>query len=339
MELEELRRQCAELEKQLCEDPLTGENQALKYQLVQMQDDYQALKGDYGSMRDYFGQRLSEMTQQLEEQSRAAGTSEGHADCLHDLLHFHEDQGQLAGSYWRAQCEKRDDSIRFLTLKLQEYTVPSSVYQAQRQQGGDPGGTPAEVPLSDQASTTAPEAGSQSKSPSQDTATSTSQVPPPGGGAAAVPAATSGQAYQALLDQHLELCKEIQAQEEESLALEKDLEAAELKCAALKAAKDFVGPGNQAALGTNGAGVGGRFSLFGGILGFSSPAADTESQEQAETGVAEDAVLAELNALEAERCRLCSEVEACEQALAASSERERLPVWAHRCIWRDELDV
>lgn len=29
----------------------------------------------------------------------------------------------LAGSYWQTQCVKRDDSIRFLTLKLQEYTV------------------------------------------------------------------------------------------------------------------------------------------------------------------------------------------------------------------------
>ena len=30
-----------------------------------------------------------------------------------------QDNGTLAGSYWRTQCVKRDDSIRFLSLKLQ----------------------------------------------------------------------------------------------------------------------------------------------------------------------------------------------------------------------------
>ena len=40
-----------------------------------------------------------------------------------DPLSRMEDNGVLAGSYWQTQCVKRDDSIRFLTLKLQEYTV------------------------------------------------------------------------------------------------------------------------------------------------------------------------------------------------------------------------
>ena len=43
-----------------------------------------------------------------------------------------EDNGTLAGSYWRTQCVKRDDSIRFLSLKLQEYTVNSAEYHKRR---------------------------------------------------------------------------------------------------------------------------------------------------------------------------------------------------------------
>eukprot|EP00418_Pyrodinium_bahamense_P022295 CAMPEP_0179140910 /NCGR_PEP_ID=MMETSP0796-20121207/67529_1 /TAXON_ID=73915 /ORGANISM="Pyrodinium bahamense, Strain pbaha01" /LENGTH=189 /DNA_ID=CAMNT_0020840547 /DNA_START=36 /DNA_END=602 /DNA_ORIENTATION=- len=142
---EDLRRQCAELELLLRQDPLSFENETLEVQLVQMQDDYLSLQDDFRSMREYFGQQIAQMSAQLEEQSRAAGTSEGHADCLLELLHFHEDQGQLAGSYWRAQCEKRDDSIRFLTLKLQEYTVPSAEYRARRH-AQDAGSAAAEPP-------------------------------------------------------------------------------------------------------------------------------------------------------------------------------------------------
>merc|ERR1740121_2623474 len=86
-------------------------------------------------MVEFYRQQDAERTGRLEEQVRAAVTAEGHANCLQDLLHFHEDQGQLVSSYWRAQCEKRDDSIRFLTLKLQEYTLPSDEYRARRRRG------------------------------------------------------------------------------------------------------------------------------------------------------------------------------------------------------------
>jgi len=42
--------------------------------------------------------------------------------------------------------------------------------------------------------------------------------------------------------------------------------------------------------------------------------------------------------MEAECSRLRSEVEACEQGLA-DNQSGQLPTWAHRCVWRDELDV
>merc|ERR1719247_1163237 len=89
-------------------------------------------KKDFTSMCGFLKRQLADKTEQLEEQTRAAASAEGHADCLNDLLHFHEENGQLINSYWRAQCEKRDGSIRFLTLKLQEYTVPSAEYWSRK---------------------------------------------------------------------------------------------------------------------------------------------------------------------------------------------------------------
>eukprot|EP00747_Dinoflagellata_sp_TGD_P217833 gnl/TRDRNA2_/TRDRNA2_90180_c0_seq1.p1 gnl/TRDRNA2_/TRDRNA2_90180_c0~~gnl/TRDRNA2_/TRDRNA2_90180_c0_seq1.p1 ORF type:complete len:230 (-),score=52.04 gnl/TRDRNA2_/TRDRNA2_90180_c0_seq1:26-640(-) len=46
--------------------------------------------------------------------------------------------------------------------------------------------------------------------------------------------------------------------------------------------------------------------------------------------------------LEAECRRLREEVTACEEALdslGSDRDRQALPAWAHRCVWRDELDV
>jgi len=50
--------------------------------------------------------------------------------------------------------------------------------------------------------------------------------------------------------------------------------------------------------------------------------------------VEDPAAIAEL---EAECCTLQSEVISCEQQLDA--ERRSLPIWAQRCVWRDELDA
>lgn len=49
----------------------------------------------------------------------------------------------------------------------------------------------------------------------------------------------SGQSFQALRDQHLELCRELQEQEAHTLALQRGLEQNELRCAALRAAQDL----------------------------------------------------------------------------------------------------
>mmetsp|Transcript_72480 Transcript_72480/g.172786 ORF Transcript_72480/g.172786 Transcript_72480/m.172786 type:complete len:524 (-) Transcript_72480:23-1594(-) len=130
---EELLSECADLERQLQQDPLSRQNETLQVQLVQMQDDFLSLQEEFRSMHDYYRDRLAAMTSQLEDQNRAAASAEGHVECLRRLLRLHEEQGRFTGSYWQAQCEKRDDSIRFLTLKLNEYTVPSEEYEVLKQ--------------------------------------------------------------------------------------------------------------------------------------------------------------------------------------------------------------
>lgn len=308
---EDLRRQCAELEQKLRQDDLSLQNETLEVQLVQMQDDFESLKQDFTSMCGFLQQQLKEKEDQLEEQTRAASSAEGHADCLCDLLHFHEENGQLISSYWRAQCEKRDGSIKFLSLKLQEYTVPSSEYWACRRASVDPGSFSPDLqstlglPASPATSSSAP---AEPHSPRRFGA-SPPLSPRASGESGGAQAPSTGQSYQTLLDQHHELCREHQEVEDESLALERELEASELNCAALE----------------------GRLRHVRNV------------QRSQADNVSDDNQAA---ALEAECARLRSETEACEQALAAahdrataSGQRGRLPAWAHRCVWRDELDV
>lgn len=307
---EELRRECAELEEQLRQEKDEAQeepehdwgvhNETLEVQLVQLQDDFEYLKKDFTSMCGFMQKQLADKKDQLEEQARAASDAEGRAESLHEVLHFHEENGQLINSYWRAQCEKRDDSIRFLTLKLQEYTVPSAEYRARRQVAPDPSATlPAD-----------------SATPSS---SSTAPVSPKGASARADeassgPAPSTAQLYQTLLEQHQMLCREYHEQEDANSALVQALEASELRQSALEARI--------------------RHSM--------------NCQRTQENSRQEDArhVAALEASLEAECARLRSELEACEQAFASAStpvaspgNRGKLPAWAHRCVWRDELDV
>lgn len=278
----ELSRQCAELERQLRQDPLSFENEALEVQLAQMQDDFASLQGDFRGVQEYFEEKIAEMGTQLEEQHRTAGTAEGHADCLRDLLHFHEDQGQLAGSYWRAQCEKRDDSIRFLTLKLQEYTVPSAEYQTQRLKmdaaklGAAAPQVELQLPLI------------RSAALSED--------------GVAVSPQSAGLSFQALLEKHLELCREFQEQETATRGVQLRCDANELDHAASTAALQVWTSGENEVPET----------------GNQNHTEDTDEEQRI--------LLSEIEALK-------------EQTAAAYAEQEQLPPWAHRCTWRDELDV
>lgn len=316
---EDLRRQCADLERQVRQDPLTFENEALEVQLVQMQDDYTSLLEDFRSMREYFGQQIAQLTSQLEDRSRAAGTAEGHADCLRELLQFHEDQGQLAGSYWRAQCEKRDDSIRFLALKLQEYTVPSAEYRAPRDfldADAKPSGMePAEETTTP--ATATPPSSPPSQSRGIRSPIGTTAMAPAG------PAPSPREEYRVLQDGHLELCRMLQEQEETGRQLESDLEASQLSCAALRSAREFWAASMQTAVDAEAEPQGQRMDE----CHLSDEEAAAASCEEAEADA------------EAECRRLEAEVAACEQALAQSSNGESIPPWARRCAWRGELDI
>jgi len=229
-EEELLQKHCEELEQRLRQDALSFENEALEVQLNQIQDDHTQLQEELRSTWEFYTKRVSDMTSQLEDRERMTCTAEGHADCLSDLLVFHEDNGVLAGSYWRAQCEKRDDSIRFLSLKLQEYTVPSAEYHSRPANSGPQGFNPVHSPPD-----TSPSTSSRSE-----------KSPAFGGGAAkghpgAMKAAE--RAYQALSERHSRLCEEVQAAQARAASLERDIEACEQRRRTLMRAPETGDPG------------------------------------------------------------------------------------------------
>ncbi|CAL1162112.1 unnamed protein product [Cladocopium goreaui] len=214
----ELLKQCAELEQLLRSDPLSFENEALEVQLQQIHADHAQLLEELKGTREFYGRRINDMTSQLEDRSRATCTAQGHADCLGDLLLFHEDNGTLAGSYWRTQCVKRDDSIRFLSLKLQEYTVNSAEYHKRRSASfsGD-----SEV---------------EKTSAESPTLARTASAPIQGVNQAAFKAAE--RAFKALNERHSGLCEELQRAEEQACKLEQAIETCELRCAGLDFASE-----------------------------------------------------------------------------------------------------
>ena len=111
---------------------------------------------------------------------------------------------------------KRDDSIRFLSLKLQEYTVPSAEYHKRRSQsfsGEDPSSELADSP----------------------TLSRTASAPIQGVNQAAFKAAE--RAFKALNERHSGLCEELQQAEEHACNLEQAIEACELRCANLSPSK------------------------------------------------------------------------------------------------------
>eukprot|EP00929_Paragymnodinium_shiwhaense_P077578 TRINITY_DN39960_c2_g1_i5.p1 TRINITY_DN39960_c2_g1~~TRINITY_DN39960_c2_g1_i5.p1 ORF type:complete len:458 (-),score=138.02 TRINITY_DN39960_c2_g1_i5:38-1411(-) len=305
----ELQRQCAELAEQLSQDPLSFENKALEVQLMQMKDDFASLQEDFKSTRKYYGTRISEMEKQLEASTRAAVSAEGQAECLDTLLHFNEEQGSLAGSYWQAQCEKRDDSIRFLTLKLQEYTVLSDDYWQKARSSSESRSRAASEPLPSSLASAAKDSAGGAAAAGGQAAASAVATP------WKLPGQSASEAYQKLVDDHEALCKEVAAHAETSLKLEKELQACQLRClehqwrqAAGAEAEESASPGGQ-----------------------KQAASSAASSSTADAAVAE----AEDDCESLER-----QVAACEEAIAAAFEKEhRLPVWAKRCTWRDELDV
>lgn len=349
---EDLESQCAELERQLREDPLAFENEALEVTLVQMQSDFMSLREDYRNMDKYFVERLHELTVQLEDQVRAAALAGGHADCLRDLLQFHEDQGKLASSYWRAQCEKRDDSVRFLTLKMQEYFVPAAEYARLRQEAATSDGTAAAG--LDPATGSSPSAASPSWSPSRPPSS------PPRSPKRRAPDAKEAigvRLHAALVEEHAALCGEIEAQEEAHLANVRKLHTSELHCAAARAARDqwLLTACADHSPGLPDSQDAPLSSLFAAAMkwGWSDWSEETVlAHADYRQGSREDlaavpppqalrGVEASLEDARAERRRLCEEVGALRQRMVGQvgGETATLPAWAHRCVWRDELDV
>lgn len=340
---EELRRDCADLDAQLRKDPLSLQNEALEVQLVQMQDDYIALQEDFRSMRDYYGKKIAEMTAQLEEQTRTLGTSQGHADCLLDLLPFHEDQGQHVDSYWRAQCEKRDDSIRFLTLKLQEYTVPWATYHSSRRTfSADSANGKADRSLGASPPPPSPHGGpalSQSHPSSP-----TTGVTGPASPVRDVRRTISWDVLD-LEALHRELCSKYALQQGSEAELSLQFEAVEANASARSSELEAQRAGGLFGSWMMGFGTSQSSSDAGGggaRDGSALAAAAAALSESASEGDVHNLLEQRLAELESEGERLQYEVTEYETAVGLterSREFDGEPQWAARCIWRDQLDV
>jgi len=122
-----------------------------------------------------------------------------------------------------------------------------------------------------------------------------------------LPPQKASEAYQQLLDDHSELSNKLLGQQERSAKLQLELQNSELTCHELRRLEE-------------------ERKAWQARVADDGEAKDDGTQEEADDDECEPALL--------------KDIAACEEALAAATERQyRPPVWAARCTWRDELDV
>lgn len=118
-----LRARRAELEWRLETGALRAENEALESQVLHMQKDFVALQEEFRDMKERYGEQLAALDRQLEAQQAVTLSAEKRVVCTEDLVRFHEEQRRLMAGHWKAQCQLKDERIRYLNLQLTEYTI------------------------------------------------------------------------------------------------------------------------------------------------------------------------------------------------------------------------
>eukprot|EP00928_Gymnodinium_smaydae_P044570 TRINITY_DN29716_c0_g1_i1.p1 TRINITY_DN29716_c0_g1~~TRINITY_DN29716_c0_g1_i1.p1 ORF type:complete len:585 (-),score=157.89 TRINITY_DN29716_c0_g1_i1:46-1800(-) len=119
----ELRSRRAELQWRLETGALKAENTALEGQVVQMQEDFVTLQDEFKDMKEKFGERLAALERALEAQQAVTSVAERRVICTEDLVRFYEEQRRHMAGHWKAQCQVKDERIRYLNLQLTEYTI------------------------------------------------------------------------------------------------------------------------------------------------------------------------------------------------------------------------
>ncbi|CAE8641120.1 unnamed protein product, partial [Polarella glacialis] len=212
--------------------------------------------------------------------------------------------------------------FRFLSLKLQEYTVPSAEYRSRRH-----GGSSSTTPGVDDESVRAAAVAVDDVTVSWPSSPSRSS--PPGGrsppsadrgskGGAAVSRGSSSAAraaegeLQALYARHVELCQETQQREDEAWTLEKELEACQLRCCELRA--------------VHGAWLRRDDHSQGSLEDPGGDPSPSSSSSAARSGGEHPAAVDE-EALRKEELRAVSQA-----WREASARRRTLPPWAQRCV-------
>ncbi|CAJ1376431.1 unnamed protein product [Effrenium voratum] len=131
--LQFLRRRRDELECKLQAGALRRENEALESRVVQAQQDFFALQGEFTVAKDRYNERMDALRLALEEQQVAAEQADRRVVCAEDLVRFHQEQKRMMSNYWKQQCQHKDDHIRTLNRQLIEYTIDWQHLGIQRQ--------------------------------------------------------------------------------------------------------------------------------------------------------------------------------------------------------------
>jgi hypothetical protein len=88
-----------------------------------MQEDFIALQEEFKDMKERFGEKLAALDRDFEEQQALTTSAEMRVICTEDLVRFYEEQRRHMAGHWKAQCQLKDERIRYLNLQLTEYTI------------------------------------------------------------------------------------------------------------------------------------------------------------------------------------------------------------------------
>eukprot|EP00929_Paragymnodinium_shiwhaense_P002424 TRINITY_DN102660_c0_g1_i1.p1 TRINITY_DN102660_c0_g1~~TRINITY_DN102660_c0_g1_i1.p1 ORF type:complete len:698 (-),score=197.64 TRINITY_DN102660_c0_g1_i1:240-2333(-) len=106
---------------------------ALKASAEQLRAELRLLDLELPKQRLAVEEGIAERRAELAQCRRAAAAAESRSRMLEEIISLHEGECRVAGKYWRAQEEKRDLSIDFMSLKLAEHCMTSSEYHASGQ--------------------------------------------------------------------------------------------------------------------------------------------------------------------------------------------------------------
>jgi len=121
--LRDLRARRDELKWRLNVGVLRLEKEALASQVAQSQQDFVALQDEFKEAKSGLTERVASLEKVLEAQQAVTAAADRRVICNEDLVRFYEEQRRIMASHWKAQCQMKDERIRYLNLQLTDYTI------------------------------------------------------------------------------------------------------------------------------------------------------------------------------------------------------------------------